>query len=405
MSTQEKGSSPFYPGQPVPPELFVGRQAQIDRIMTRGVKQVAAGKPVSMWVQGEYGIGKSSIASYSQRLAERRDGLLRIYANLGGAHDLTGLAQAVVEATVRARAFDPTRAERLRVWLSKYIGKQQLFGLTLNLEALKQDALNFTTTAQMLGFLGEALSRVRDTGIKGIFLVLDELNGIVAESDFSHFIKGLVEENAMSRTSIPLLLMLCGVEERRRQMIQHHPPVDRIFEIIEIEKMNQEEMEEFFSRSFESVQTVVKPEAMKTLTHYSAGLPKIMHLIGDVAYWIDEDHVISDKDASSAVYEAANEVGRKYVDQQVYKAIRSADYHSILNKIAKLGPDKMTFTKKEIVDGLTAGEKKKLDNFLQKMKKLQVIHGGDVAGEYVFNVRMVRFYIWLESMVRRKNGT
>jgi hypothetical protein len=35
---------------------------------------------------------------------------------------------------------------------------------------------------------------------------------------------------------------------------------------------------------------------------------------------------------------AADEVGKKYVDQQVYKALRSKDYHSILAKIAKLNP-------------------------------------------------------------------
>ena len=54
MAASTKGKSPFYPGQPVPVELFVGRSAQIERIMTRGVAQVAAGKPVSMFIQGEY---------------------------------------------------------------------------------------------------------------------------------------------------------------------------------------------------------------------------------------------------------------------------------------------------------------------------------------------------------------
>jgi len=41
----DKGQSPFYPGQPVPVELFVGRQDQLDRIIKRGVGQVERGKP------------------------------------------------------------------------------------------------------------------------------------------------------------------------------------------------------------------------------------------------------------------------------------------------------------------------------------------------------------------------
>jgi DNA-binding NtrC family response regulator len=74
MARAPKGRSPFYPGQPVPGELFVGRAAQIEHIMTRGVGQVAAGKPVAIFVQGEYGIGKSSVAGFVQWLAEREHG-------------------------------------------------------------------------------------------------------------------------------------------------------------------------------------------------------------------------------------------------------------------------------------------------------------------------------------------
>ena len=70
-----KGKSPFYPGQPVPVELFVGRAKQIDRIMNRAVAQVSAGKPIAVFVQGEYGIGKSSIAGFVQWIAEKHQAL------------------------------------------------------------------------------------------------------------------------------------------------------------------------------------------------------------------------------------------------------------------------------------------------------------------------------------------
>ncbi len=142
----------------------------------------------------------------------------------------------------------------------------------------------------------------------------------------------------------------------------------------------------------------VQPEAMETLTHYSAGFPKIMHLVGDAAYWMDRDGVVDKDDAIRAVVMAADEVGKKYVEQQVYKAFRSEDYHSILKKIAKMGPGSMSFVKADVASGLTETEKKKFNNFLQKMKSLRVLRSGDVQGEYVFNMRMVRLYIWLQSL-------
>ena len=192
--------------------------------------------------------------------------------------------------------------------------------------------------------------------------------------------------------------LLCGVEERRRPMIQKHQPVDRIFDVIEIESMDVKEMEAFFQRAFDSVSMPVEPSAMSILTQYSAGFPKIMHLVGDAAFWIDRDGIIKQADALTAVFLAAEEVGKKYVDQQVYRALRIPDYKSILAKIGKMDPDTMSFKKADVASGLTESEKKKFNNFLQEMKSLNVLRSGDVPGEYIFNVRMVRLYIWLQSL-------
>ena len=64
MSDLSKGNSPFDPGHPVPPNLFVGREELIRRVMERHVKRVAAGRTSALFVQGEYGIGKTSMTNY-----------------------------------------------------------------------------------------------------------------------------------------------------------------------------------------------------------------------------------------------------------------------------------------------------------------------------------------------------
>jgi len=401
MAAISKGKSPFYPGQPVPVELFVGRARQIERILQRGVGQVSQGKPVALFVQGEYGIGKSSIARFVQWLAEKDYGLHGIYAPLGGAGRLADLAIAVTEATLRSGAYDPTRSERMRDFLAKYVGQQEMFGFfTLNLEALKRDVPNLTTPFGMLRFLSQTRDRLKDIGVKGLFLILDEINGITSDPEFAHFIKGLVEANSLSREPLPLLLMLCGVEERRREMISAHQPVDRIFDVIDISVLTNDEMTTFFERALESVQMKVTTDAMALLTHYSAGFPKVMHLVGDEAYWLDADGTVDKQDALKAVVAAADDVGKKYVDQQVYRALRSPDYRSILAKIGKMDPSAMSFIKGDVEKGLTETEKKKFNNFLQKMKRLQVLRSGETTGEYIFNMRMVRLYIWLQSLTK-----
>lgn len=394
MPTESKGKSPFYPGQPVPLELFVGRATEIDKILKRGAGQVAQGKPIAIFVQGEYGIGKSSIAVFTQAAAAQSYGLHPIYLQLGGVQSLEEVGTRLLAATIQSGAFWPTRWEAIRNWLADYIGEQSVAGVKLHAEKLKMSGPSIA--AGVLPFLAQTYERLQPSGVRGLFVVMDEINGITGHPQFAHFIKGLVDTNAIAPQPVPLLLTLCGVEERRRQLIQQHPPVDRIFDITEIEPMSASEMREFFSRAFESVSMSVDPKALEILVLFSAGLPKIMHLIGDQAFWLDRDGVIDQEDAAKAVFAAADDVGKKYVDQQVYKALKSADYHSILRKVADVALEP-SFHKADVEKNLTASQRGKLNNFLQRLKRLNVLRSGDARGEYVFTHRMVAVYIWMES--------
>ncbi|MBF0291249.1 MAG: ATP-binding protein [Nitrospinae bacterium] len=402
MTAMQKGRSPFYPGQPVPVELFVGRAEQINRIIERGVNQVKAGKPMAFFIQGEYGIGKSSIASFIQRAAEQDHGLHGINVALGGRSDLNGVAEAILEATLKSGAFNPSRVEKITGWLAKYVGKQTFAGITVNFEALKKDAPNISTPIGMLDFLGSVRDHLKDDGIKGVFLVLDEINGIASNPQFAHFIKSLWDTNAISREPLPFLLMLCGVEERRMEMIGKHEPINRIFDVVDINALTKSEVEEFFQKTFQSVQIQIESGAMGLLIEHSSGMPKIMHEIGDAAFWTDTDGVIDRLDTFSALKVAAEAIGKKYVDQQVYNAIKSKDYHSILNKIAEITSFvSVTFKKTDVLSTLTETEKGKFNNFLTKMRELNVIKPGGNRGEYMFTVRMVHLYILMQSQKKK----
>ena len=397
----DKGQSPFYPGQPVPVELFVGRQDQLDRIIKRGVGQVERGKPISIFVQGEYGIGKSSIARYVQFLAAEKHGLLPVYVSLSPSQSPDDLAARIIEGAMHSGQIHPSRGAKIKTWLAKYIGKQELFGFSMNLEALRSDASKIASVHGLLDFLRQALEKSADAN--GVFLVLDEINGLANQPWFAQMIKSLVDTNALAAKPLPLLLMICGTEEKRRRLIENHQPVERIFDVIDIEPLSDDEMREFFQRAFDLAGTRVLDGAMRTLTLYSAGFPKVMHLIGDWAYWTDQDLVIDEDDALTAVIEAAEDFGRKYVDQQVLAALRSQDYRSILSKITS----DIRFLKQDVEQGLDDSERKKFNNFLQKMKSLNVLRSGDVKGEYLFNMGLVRLYLSMQraKLARKADAT
>ena len=398
-----KGRSPFTPGQPVGPELFTGRAAEIDRLLTRGVGQVSHGGQAAFFVTGEYGIGKSSIAGRVQRIAEDEAGLVGIHATLGGAKTLADVAERILEATVRTGIYDPTRREQLLDWLGKAIGQVEAHGFKIDLDWLKRTAPGLASATQILGFLEGIRDRVTTRGGgKGVFLILDEINGIAGDPAFAQFLKSLIDTNALGRKPLPLLLMLCGTEDRRRVLIVAHQPTDRLFGIVEIKPMSQPEMEQFFTASFASVGLTVDAGAMKWMTLAAAGLPKIMHLVGDCVFWQARAGRVTDVVALRGVFDASEEVGQKFVDGPILDAIQSEDYKAALDKLAqRLGVTRTEFTRAELADGLNTDDREKLDKFLKRLKDLKVVRQPKPRGPYEFCVRMVQIYLWLRGTTGR----
>ena len=134
------------------------------------------------------------------------------------------------------------------------------------------------------------------------------------------------------------------------------------------------------------------------MVRFSSGLPLLMHEIGDATFWIDTDGVISEKDAIAGVVKAAENVGQKYLDPKVYRAIRSPRYRSILRKLGKRLLSR-NFMKKDVEAMLNEEEKKVFHNFLRRIRELGVIET-DVErgpGAYRFVNEIYPIYIAMES--------
>lgn len=122
-----------------------------------------------------------------------------------------------------------------------------------------------------------------------------------------------------------------------------------------------------------------------------------MHEIGDAVYWLVQDNVVSVEDAVDGVFEAAERIGKKYLEPKVYRTIRSERYRSILRKIGSFSP---VFTRKEIVSKLTREEQNVFDNFIKTLRKLGIIEPYMELGRgaYSFVNPIYPVYIHLESV-------
>ncbi len=392
-----KENSPFTPGNPVPVELFVGRVKQIEEVL-KYVKQSAHGRLENVFLVGERGIGKSSLSAFLKYMATIKENFLGVYLSLGGVNELEELIRRIIEQVLREINKESDLKEKFVSFFkekSRYIQQVGLFGLSLSFNPPKNEleymVRNFPETIKGLW------DKIKDKK-RGIFLVLDDINGLSRSKEFANWYKSFVDNVTIKYPEdFSVIILAIGLPEVRDSLANAQPSLMRVFRIINIDKLEDREVEEFFHRAFKNAGIEVKERAMKLMVEFSSGLPILMHEIGDAVFWKDEDGIIDGDDARRGILDAADRIGTKYLDPKVYRAIRSERYKSILRKLGE--KPLLSFKKRDIEKRLNVNERKVFNNFLRKMRELGVItpdiEGG--RGTYRFTNMLYPVYIGIES--------
>jgi len=388
-----KDYSPFSPGRPVRPELFVGREDRIREVLSY-VSRVAKGNQENIFLAGERGIGKSSLAAYVRDLVTRSRGFLGVQVLLGGVTSLEEFVRRVFEEIVKEAGGRPW-FDRIKGLFGGYIRQVGLFGISVSFEPRKADLPGLVR--QFPRALHNLIERTPDE-VEGLFIALDDINGLCRMAEFADWYKSFVDYVATHYGSFPVLMMPMGLPEVRAMLSRQQPSLMRIFRPLEVGRLSDDEVQSFFTRAFGTVEVTVEEPAMRRMVGPSGGLPILMHEIGDAVFYADRDGNIDEKDALRGVLDAAERIGKKYLDPKVYDAIRSRRYRSILRKLGQLGLPSV-FTRREIETSLDSSEKRVFNNFLRKMRELGIIVPckEEGRGVYRFSNHLYQIYVWMES--------
>ena len=398
MNNKEK--SPFTPGSPVPVELFVGRSNQI-RELIMYVKQTSSGKQENIFLIGDRGIGKSSLASFLRYWVATQMNMLGVHVFLGRTSTLEQMVRHIFEQLLKETKVQ-TWFNDIAGLFGKYIKEIGLFGISVSFSPKEEDLKELVRKfpEALYNFLGKIKKQKA-----GLFIALDDINGLAEQKEFADWYKSFVDEVATHYKDFPVFTMLIGLPEKRDCLSSLQPSLMRIFRIVEIEKLSDSEVEQFISQAFDQANIKIEPVAIDLMVRYTSGLPLLMHEIGDATFWLDNDGLINNDDASHGILIAAEKVGEKYLDPKVYRAIKSTRYRSILRKLGE-EPISRNFLRRNLESKLDENEKKVFNNFLRKMRNLGVIEL-DVergSGAYRFINEIYPIYIWMESIKSKKKG-
>lgn len=286
--------------------------------------------------------------------------------------------------------------EQVKSFLGSRVKEVGLFGVTVEFDSENHDLRRIAD--DFLHALRALIDKLRDEK-KGIFLVLDDINGLANSEEFANWLKSLVDEIATSDEPIPLCLLVVGLEEKRQALISLQPSLARVFHVVRLQPWSENETKEFYVNSFGKIGVAVDEAALDVLARYSGGLPVLAHEMGEAIFRLDEDGRIDESDALKGVLAAADIIGQKHLEP------KECTEHSEVSGIAAFSAKSRkidlcsTSRARRMLANLSSEESRAFDNFLRRMKELGVLvpdsEGG--PGSYRFVNDLYCIYTWLEG--------
>jgi energy-coupling factor transporter ATP-binding protein EcfA2 len=367
LSTKE---SPFTPGRPVPREFFVGRLDLINNLLTH-IEYSKNNNNENFILIGDRGIGKSSLASLLNYIVNKEREMLGVHIFFGGTSKLDEMVKVLFTSILNASTIEKQLLNKIKNVFGNSISEIGILGLSLKFNPPKEHL------KEIVYNLPEALESVIKNispQKKGLFLILDDIDNLADNIDFPNWYKSFVDRiGTKYNGKLALFSIMICTPDKRDKIYKLQPSINRIFTPIMVERLNDTEVENFYINAFKTAKIEIEKDALDSLVFFSGGFPALMQEIGDSVFWCNKDNIIDKNDTMEGIIKAAENIGKKYLIPNVYRALHSKKYKSILDKIINSKSIITEFTTTEIRKKLTSDEQKVFHHFLKKFVTLGII--------------------------------
>lgn len=399
--TNESKESIFQPGQPVNPEQFKGREEVLKEIL-KYFPGVCSGKPEHFFITGKRGIGKTSLANFIRDFAEKNHSMVTAHIMNDGVHTVDDLVIQVIERILNSIKPEKWSDKILNV-LTNNIESVGFSGFIIKFKPSSEELHNIKDNFAF--YLNDMVEQFEDKN--GLFIVIDDINGLSETPEFANWYKSFVDTLATSIPKSRMCFMLTGYPEKFNKLHEQNPSVNRIFHVQELKALSDDEVKLFYKDAFSLYDIKIDDDAMELMIKYSSGMPTMMQHIGDAVYWgINDDH-ITNKDALRGILRAGEMIGLKYLQPVLDKRIRSKNYLSLFKKMGyelAAKPDS-PFTKNQFQNVLNDNELKVFNDFIRRARKLNIIElsGSKKKGEYRFTNQLYPIYFFIQTINDQEN--
>ena len=389
--------SPFEPGKPAPPNLFIGRQKTIKKIL-RYTSKALKGNTQHFFLTGKRRMGKTSVAKYVANHLKEKNILIAYVSNKGN-ESVEQLTLMIIESLFNQLPKDSIK-NKIKNWFGEHIESIEIKGNKIKISADKNLTQSFKDNFQdhIKQLYDDELKKL---GIKGIFIIIDDINGLSESNEFVNWYKKFADTIAVSDDyNLPLYLLLAGYPDKFDKLVQQEESFGSIFHHDYIDVLTDEDVSNFFVNIFDQENITISDKALEIMVTFSSGLPLMMQQIGESVFWEIEDNNISEEIALKGVINAANEIGNKQI-RPILNQIKSENYEPILEKIVE--SRLISFKRSEINELMKNTSENVVKNFLYKMVDLEIFEqiGHKNSGKYKFSNTLYYTYFLIKNIEKQ----
>jgi hypothetical protein len=295
--------NPFYPNDPIPPSLFVGRAKEIGTIK-RALSQTIGGRPESVLVIGTRGSGKTSLVQFASSLdeasalneAEIGSKVVSVLVRCGGMKSIAEFCSACID---RIKGELETRD---KIW-SAAKGIFDELEIDTGYVKLRTKDPSANPTIEFPKTLKKLWSTKLSAKHGALQLLVDETDDISTIVEFPGFIKNLIE-TIKERPVANIQLVVTIVDEKLSTVVSNHKSFPRVFHVATLGPLSESELEAVVRRCLNdsTPRVSIRSDALRFLKVFTAGIPNYLQQFCHEAFDVDTNNSIDVMDVLNGAH-------------------------------------------------------------------------------------------------------
>jgi len=407
--------NPFKPNDMVNTGMFVGRIDEIESIESY-LFQSKCDNAQNFIVQGERGIGKSSLFFYISALArgsididgEDKFNFLVIETDLGGCATQLDLARKVgrgLKTAVSSREKLKKAASAFWNWLTNW----EILGVKYNkANGFSGGDVDAEEVCEELAQkLADLCKEARDE-LDGILVLIDEADGPSSEAGLGEFLK-MLSERLSKFNCHKVMFGLAGLPVIMKKLRESHESSPRLFHSMRLDPLEFDERKKVVVLGLQEAnaknkhETKITDGALELLATLSEGYPHFLQQFAYSAFESDTDYIITESDVETGAFKdggALAQLGDKFFNEMYHARISSEDYRRVLDAMAKHGDE--WISRKKIIQESRVSEVS-VNNALQALKVKQIILSDEARRGY-YKLPTNSFAAWINAIHAAKTA-